>query len=78
LALAVPPAEPPPEDPTPELLVVEGRVVPAKDVVALEDMLLDALALDNTVALVVEVEPWDSAEVEATLVAADVVLTFPE
>ena len=45
-------------------------MVPAKDVVALEDMLLDALAVDNTVALVVDVEPWDSTEVEPTLDAA--------
>jgi uroporphyrinogen-III decarboxylase len=57
--------------------MVDGRVVPAKDVVALEDMLLDALAFDSTVALAAALEAGDSAEVDAALDAADVVLVLP-
>jgi hypothetical protein len=72
------PAAPAPEDAGTALLVVEARVVPAKDVVALEEMLLDVLAFDKTVEFAVAVEVGDNADVEATLDAAVVVLTFPE
>ena len=53
-------------------------MVPANDVFALDDMLLEVLALDKTVAVVVAVEDGDSADVDATLDAAVVVLTLPE
>lgn len=58
------------------MLVVDERVVPPKDVVALEETLLEVLALDRTVALLAAVEDGERAEVEATLEAADVVLTL--
>jgi hypothetical protein len=78
LPLVALPAAPPPEEPGTALVVVEARVVPANDVVALEEMLRDVLALDKIVVVVVAVEDGDSADVEATLDAAVVVLTLPE
>jgi hypothetical protein len=73
--VAVLPAAPPPEDPGERLVVVEARVVPANEVLALDDMLLDVLAVDNTV---VAVEDGESADVDATLDAPVVVLRLPE
>jgi hypothetical protein len=60
------------------MLDVAEREVPLTDVFALEEMLLDVLAVVNTLVLVVAVDDDDSAEVEFTLEAdAVVVLVLP-
>jgi hypothetical protein len=68
---SVAPVEPEPPPPPPELeepalaeLVDDVREVPLKDVVALEEMPVEVLVLDKTVAVVLDVEDGDSAEVE--------------
>src|SRR5580693_98488 len=68
---SVAPVEPEPPPPPPELeepaldeLVDDVREVPLKDVVALEEIPVEVLVLDKTVAVVLDVEDGDSAEVE--------------
>jgi hypothetical protein len=69
----------PPLLPDPAAVLEDAeREVPLTEVVALEEMLLVVLVFESTVALVLALEDGDSAEVEATLEAADVVLTFAE
>lgn len=61
------------EDPPPPA-VESDREVPASDVLALEEMLPDALLLDNTLPPALAVKDDASAEVEFTLLSAEVVL----
>lgn len=61
-----------------EALDDAGREVPLTDVVALEETPVLVLVLDNTVALELDVEEGESADVELTLDAFDAVLALPE
>lgn len=59
-------------------MVEAARVVPLKDVFALEEMLPEVLVVDNTFALVVDVDDRESADVELMLDWPATVLTLDE
>ena len=72
---------PPPPLPPPlldELPVDVARDVPLNDVVALDDVPVFVLVVESTVEFVPAVDAEDSAELEFTLDAADVVPVFPD
>jgi hypothetical protein len=63
--------------PPDELLDEVPRDVPLSDVVALEEVPVLVLVLESSVELVPEVEDEESAELEFTLEAADVIVVLP-
>jgi hypothetical protein len=69
--------DPPPPPPLEELPDEVPRDVPLSDVVALDEVPVLVLVLDSTVELVPDVEDDESAELEFTLDAAEVVPVLP-
>ena len=70
--------DPPPPPPPAELPVEVDRDVPLADVVALDDVAVLVLVVESTDEVVPVVDDVDSAELEFTGDAADVVVVLPE